>query len=225
MSQQPDLLEFTKESVKRIAADFDKPGADFLPTLLLRMPDGNVAICGLAGDMNSQNEKDEIARFMIAACACARTQEVCFVSSAWAVKYEPPPGEKLENWKEVEQREDFVMPRDHPQRIEVVNVMCSRPSGDIMASAEITRHEDEGKPPTIGDWEEMGGEGTTLGGRFGDAIHDGIDLGQKMDSDETPPEMRAYMDEMIANGKFEDLVRSFMRAMTTASEMRRKGGK
>jgi hypothetical protein len=223
MSQEPDLLEYTKDCVKRIAADFDKPDADFLPTLLLKMHDGNVAICGLAADFDSQKEKDECAKFMMAACACARAKEACFVSSAWAVEYAPPEGEKFENWQEVEKRDDFVMPRDNPNRIEVVNVMCSRPGGDVMASAEITRHEDEGKPPTIGEWKEMGGEGTKLGGRFGDAIHDGIELGQKLLGDETPAELRAYMDEMIAKGEFEELVRSFMRGMDAAQKMRREG--
>lgn len=220
MSQSPDLLEFAKTSVKGIADDFDKPDADFMPTLLIKAYDGKVQIVGLAGDMNSQQAKDEMARFMFAAIACLRASEVAFVNSAWAVRYEPPEGEKIESWEDVEKRDDFVMPRDNPNRIEIVNIMYAGTDGDIMATAEITRHEDEGKPPTIGPWENMGGEGATIGGRFGDAIHDGVVVGQKMGA--APPGIAEYMDEKIANGELHDLVESFLRAMDKAREANAK---
>jgi hypothetical protein len=221
VSQGPKLLEFAKTSVEKIAQDFDKPDADFMPTLLIKAYDRKVQVVSLAGDMNSQQAKDQMARFMFAAVACLRASEVAFVSSAWAANYKPPEGEKLESWEDVEKRDDFVMPRNNPDRIEIVNIMYAGTDGDTMSSAEITRHEREGKPPTIGPWQDMGGAGATISGRFGDAIHDGMVVGQKMGV--APPEIAEYMDEKIANGELHDLIESFLRAMDKAREANAKG--
>jgi hypothetical protein len=213
-----DLLEHAKRSVEGIAADFDKPDSDFLPTLLVKTHNDKVVVVGLTGEM-SQAGKDEMANYMLAVCACARAKEVAFVSSAWTVTYDKPEGEDELYFRKLEQSEDFVMPRDHPDRVEVVNIMFSQPSGDLMLTSEITRQ--AFGPPTIGEWKEMGGEGTTLEGRFGNAIHDGIDLGQKMAADGAASTVVAYMDEMIAKGKFEELVKRFLGVMNTLNAQHR----
>jgi len=205
---EPTLLELTKSRVEQIAKDFTEPDDDFIPVLMVRAHNDQVAIIGLMGDMNSQSEKDDMAKFMMAACAVLRAKEVSFVSSAWAAKAIP---------KEEFESGDFVMPRDRPDRIEVVNIMHSTSDGDTMSTSEISR--EDGKPPTIGGWEVVGGEGIKLGGRFGDAIHDGMFIGSKLvDPEVTPDLMREYMDEMIEKGELEELIQSFMRGAAGAAK-------
>jgi hypothetical protein len=224
VSQDMDLLKYAKSSVEKIAKGFTKHDDDFTPTLLVRQAKGGVVIFGLAADMNDQRAKDECAKFMVAACACLRSTEVCLVSSAWTVKYERQDGQPIEDWREIEKRDDFTMPRDHRDSVEVVNIMHASSGGDTMASADINRSWGY-DPPTLGEWEDVGGEGVKLGGRFGDAIHAGMELGQKMFTDNrTPPEIIAYMDQQIENGEIEELIASFMRSMTMAAEMRKGQG-
>jgi hypothetical protein len=61
----------------------------------------------------------------------------------------------------------------------------------------------------LGEWSSpsLGG----VGGRFGDAIHMGMDLGAKL-----PPDMCDYIDAEMADGKAEELVATWLRALSTA---------
>jgi hypothetical protein len=209
IGQRPNLLQFTKDTVQKIANEFKGPDADFVPALLIRTHNDDVLVVGLKGDMDSQSAKDDMAEFMLAACACARAKEAAFVSSCWALR-------KIS--KDDYESGNFVMPRDSPDRIEAVSVMYASLDGDVMATREIIRR--KGRPPTLAaEWEEMrADDGTTLGGRFGNAVHQGIEIGKKMAGDETPPEIKAYMDEMIAADKFNELIEGFLRGKHRAYE-------
>jgi len=200
------LLGHTKETIAKITEDFDSPNDDYDPVLLVRDHEDKVAFLGIGADMNDGDAKEEVAKFMFAVISVLRAKEAVFVSSTWMVK-------DLRDG-DVEDGHLTVMPRDHPNRVEAVTLMHASLDGDAIHQAEIFRTQD--KPPTIGEWNVMAtGE---LQGRFGYALRDGLKVGRKLASDETPPEIVEFMNKAIADGDLEGLARSFMNAATKARE-------
>jgi hypothetical protein len=88
--------------------------------------------------------------------------------------------------------------------------MYARVTGeDGIVSAPITRYPD--KPPTLGEWDglpfEPGRErrNPAFGGRFGDAMHLGLDFAKSM-----PQELIEIIDDGWKEGQQDDLMRRFM---------------
>lgn len=192
-----DLMEAAK---RHITESFDT--SQFVPVLLVKAHDGGLAIAPLDGDMDDDGAKDEMASFMTATIACLRAQEAALVTVAWTL----PPNAVT---KEEYESDDFVKPSERPDRFEVVNIMQVHPDSDRMANAEIMRG---GARPRVGDWSTFqprkDEQPIRLGGRFGEAMHKGVELGQKM----FDGPIADYMDEMIAEGNLAELVFRFMRA-------------
>ena len=62
---------------------------------------------------------------------------------------------------------------------------------------------------TLGDW-EINSPSQPTGGRFADALHNGITMGAQL-----PPEMITFIDRRMANGEVQELIGPFLRAMRT----------
>lgn len=195
--QQPqfNLLDMARSHVESLVADLEG-GDDFMPFMTYNgtaRGEPSTGYVGLA--MPDNEERNDIADVMIAVLAIYRATEAVFASVSWAVTVMDKA--ELDNPK--------VMPSEHPDRVEQVFVLHVAPEGDTFHSATVNRIDNR---VVLGDW-EVGKQVERAGGRFGDAMHMGIELGKNL-----PPEMIVFIDRaMEKNDEAEDLIRPFLRAM------------
>ena len=186
-----ELIDSARKHVESLVADLEGE-ADFMPFMAYDGTTRGEPSTGYVGLVMPDNEeRNDLADVMIAILAINRATEATFASVSWAVT--------------VQTREelDGKMPSEHPDRVEVVFMLHVAPEGDTFHQARINRIDGR---VVLGDWEVSKQKGEA-GGRFADAMHMGIDLGQNL-----PPEMIRFIDARIDEDP-EALVQPFLRAM------------
>ena len=187
------LIDQAREHVEALVADLEDED-DFMPFLTYNGIAQGEPSSGYVGLQMPENEqRNDIADVMMAILAIYRATEAVFASVTWAVK--TATADELD-----------VMPSEHPDRVEQVFMIHVTPDGDAIHSARVTRVQGRVQ---LGDWEAIEGL-QRVGGRFADAIHNGITMGAQL-----PPEMITFIDARVADDQVEELVGPFLRAMRT----------
>lgn len=187
-----DLVQYAKTFVESKVEDLTG-GEDFMPFMLLNCPLGHM-YAGLL--MPGENdEKDKLADHMLALCATHRPSEVMFVSTTWMVI--------RKNTKELELS---LPPSKQADRMETVFMVhhTDSTSKATTYSAAITRRVDG--TVILSEWKDN--PGSTVVGRFGEAISAGIKIGEQI-----PPDFAEWLDEEIAAGRAGDAMEAVLRAM------------
>lgn len=189
-----DLLEHAQLHARECLEGLEDPDDDVMPVMLWLGPYGMGIMPML--DMSDQEAKDRLVGKMVTALAVGRATEVVTITTSWMVSVETTP--------ELRKGILDVMPSEHPDRVENVVITHVDEESDGMTSAVITRFSD--KPPTLGDWTcmDFGREPVRMGGRFGDAMHLGLDLVKSM-----PPELVEIIDDGWALGRQDELITRF----------------
>jgi 2,4-dienoyl-CoA reductase-like NADH-dependent reductase (Old Yellow Enzyme family) len=197
-----DLIEHAKTKAREFVGDLDDPEDDILPVMLCQGPHG-LGMLPL-NLMDSEQSKDQLALWMTAMLTVSRAEEAVMVTTAWMVTVDRDQVDMAEGTSRVQ-------PSEHPNRTEAVILMCSKKGGDRMISAQLTRHPD--KTPDLGDWDDTGDEIEKLGGRFGDAIHWGLEMAEKM-----PPEMAEIIESAWESDPddIRDLIQRFVNVARNA---------
>ena len=196
-----DLIEYAKEKARDNAESLDGPEDDILPIMLWVGPHG-IGFMPLHEGMRSDKTKEAIAPVMTATLAVSRATAVVMTTTAWMVV--APRVEVGDPFKDVE----FPL-SENPDRSEHVVLMCVKEGKDILTSAPVTRYPD--RPPTLGEWDSKplgikDGDNARAGGRFGDAMHLGIDFANNM-----PPELIDIIEEGWRDGTQDDLIGRFLK--------------
>lgn len=187
LNSRISLVEVAKESVEHDFERFTSDTDDFVPELLFRSKDGGLGAVVLAVEMGSESDKDSLALVMFATLVMHGVTEAVFSSSSWTVR-----SDHVEQWK-IEGR---PAPSDFSLRSEEVFVMHFCPDGEGMHHANINRSVGSGRPPTLGEWQEEALTGQRMGGRFADAIHNGLTMAAQI-----TPEVWTYMQSEISQGR------------------------
>ena len=170
---------------------------DFMPFLTMRNAAGEVAFIGMMMPDGAEL-KNDVAETMVALCMMYRPVEVAFATVAWMVML--PGGSASDAEK--------VTPSEHPDRVETVFITAHTTEGNTgFTSANVIR---ENNMVGVGVWEDFK-SGQLAGGRFGNAIQLGIELGAKI-----PPEMCAWLDEQIAAGEAQNVILMLKNAVSKA---------
>jgi hypothetical protein len=142
-----EFIEFVKDSTRFV---FKKQGCVH-HCLLVLTEDGKFAPVQFAGLENAELDEEEIGLIFANSIAQLRAecQAVAFVAEAWTIQRDL--GDVID-----------VRPREQPDRQETLMITVYGPAkaDETLISCPIIRDGDE---PTLGDWQEMGGE---LMGRF-----------------------------------------------------------
>lgn len=199
------ILKHAMDHARSCAADLTEPEEDILPVLLWVGPYG-MGIMPLL-EMGDDDAKDAIAAMMTTVIATGRAAQAVLITTSWMVS--APRDEDGKPKKSAMDAMGGVMPSQHPDRIEAVTAMYASLAGtDSMSHAVLTRYPD--KPPTMGEWEGIDEPmSAKIGGRFGDAIHMGMDLATQM-----PPEMIEILDAGWKQGEQNDLIERFHKVLT-----------
>jgi len=205
-----DLLEHAKGHSRDAAEKLTEPNEDIMPVLMWIGPYG-LGVMPLL-DMSSDEAKDRLSHVMTTVLAISRATEAVQVTTSWAVLAKMPDDGTFDRDNPL----DGVKPSQHRDRTEVVCLMHMTPDGqpDAMVHGKITR--DDGKPPALGEWNDFGGEDAIerVGGRFGDAVHMGMDLVVGM-----PPQLVQIIDEGWELGKQEELIQRFHNVFAQFTEV------
>lgn len=178
------LVSFAKHHVAGEMSELTG-NEDPQPMVLFRDRNGEVTIMPLFLDMNSHAQKDVLAYILTANLMIADASEAVFVSSTW-----------MASTTKDDFAHDSRMPSERDDRIEAVVIIHMTRNSNAMHRAIIDRKK---TTPTLGPWEEM--PGTQLGGRFGDAIANGLNLAANL-----PAEMREFIAQAQASGEKERLM-------------------
>ena len=197
-----DLLNHGLTHARECLESLKEPDDDILPVLMWIGPYG-MGVMPLL-DMTDDEAKDGLGEMMTTMLAVSRATEAVLITCSWMVM--------AKNKEEYDAMD--VMPRDHPDRVEIISAMYAAaiPDTDSMSSGRITRHPD--KPPELGEWKTDMGD-MRIGGRFGDAMHMGLDFAKDM-----PEELIEILDagwelgeqEMLVE-RFHTVFQGFMQAM------------
>lgn len=193
-----DLLEHGLTHARECLEALTKPNDDILPVLMWLGPYG-MGVMPLL-DMTDEKHKDDLAEMMTTSLACSRATEAVMITTSWMVKAVDPGGDgALLN----------CMPSEHPDRVEAITAMyvTHESNKDAMASAPVIRA--PRTKPQLGEWSRDMAD-MRVGGRFGDAIHMGMDFAANM-----PDELIAILDEGWRDGEQEDLIKRFHKVFRT----------
>lgn len=187
-----DLVQHAKTFVGSKIEDLTG-SEDFMPFMLLNCPFGHM-YAGLLMP-GEDDEKDELADHMLALCATHRPSEVMFVSTTWMVIR-----------KSTEELELSLPPSKQVDRMEVVFMVHHTDSTHKATtySAAITRRVDG--TVVLSEWKDS--PGSTVMGRFGEAISAGMKVAEGI-----PPDFGEWLDEEIAAGRAGDAMKSVLRAL------------
>jgi hypothetical protein len=189
-----NLIEYAQRHVESLVKDLTG-NDDFMPFMTIQgRDDPGIVYAGLMMPGDSDG-KDSIADTMMAICAAHRAVEAVFVTVSWMV---------MRN-KDDEDFDDLPgRLSEHPDRVEAVFIAQRNADGaGSTHSAPVIR---ENGTVRIGEWTAM--EGAGISGRFGDAIHNGMDFGKRL-----PPEMCEYIDAEMQAGRGEEIVRAIVRQL------------
>lgn len=190
-----DLLKHGMEMARDNVKDLTEPGEDILPVLMWLGPYGTGVMPLL--DMSDDAAKDDLAAMMTTALAVSRAREAVQTTTSWAVQ------QQLDD--NTRRGVVDVRPSEHPDRVECITLMYMKPEdgADKMVRGDLTRYDD--KPPTLGEWQiDDSGPMDRIAGRFGEAIHMGMDFAAEM-----PPELVQIIDEGWAEGRQGNLIERF----------------
>ena len=193
-----ELLEHAKDAARRNAERLTEPDEGIMPVFLWLGPRG-VGLMPIGPMLQDEETKDMLALHMTAAMVVGRATEAVMVTTAWTVKREMTDEEKAAYKRGTY---GIVPPSKDPDRVEIIGLMRVSNEGDDMHQAELIRHPD--RPPDIGEWESIGA--AKVGGRFGDAMHLGLDFVRDM-----PEAMTEIIEEGWENGEQEDLIQRFVK--------------
>jgi hypothetical protein len=193
------LAEDAQQHIERMMQELSGD-EDFLPFMTIKDREDRVVLAGLVMPQDP-DEKDQIANMMTALCMVHRGVEVIFASSSWMVyrgSGDPDPyqtGQPLSK---------------HPDRIEMAFVVVVNIDGQCaMHSAPLIR---ENNMVGVGMWSSTEPSAAKVAGRFAEAIHVGMELGQQL-----PPEVCEYIDsEARKEGRLESLVQSTVQMIREA---------
>ena len=193
------LIDDARTHVESLVADLEGED-DFMPFMTYTGTARGEPSTGYVGlDMPEGEQRDDIADTMMAILAIYRATEAVFASVSWGVSV---PKEDIDK--------PHMMPSQHPDRVEMVFMVHVTPDGDAFHTAPVHRAENR---VTLGDW-DINSSTERMGGRFADAIHNGITMGAQL-----PPGAIRFIDARMANGEVQELVGPFMRAMRTIRGM------
>ena len=190
-----ELVEGTREKINEMVAEL-KDDNDFMPFMLVNGAKSKVYV---ALDMPEWGApRDAVADVMMGLLVIHRATEAVFASVAWSLWDLTPEERRAWGNRSFE---------EHPQRREMVFMVHVGVVGeDSFHCAMVTRANGR---VTLGEWEDRIEEGTTkAGGRFADAMHMGIKMGQDM-----PVEMCQYIDEALEAGDDDQVIRPLLNAL------------
>lgn len=157
-------VEQFKEAIEGIGKGLS-PDSDWMPAFFLEK-DGRMAVIGMIGMGDSDEEKDRAADTMTMLIAITNADAACFISTSW-IGGPPPPGQK------------FIRPSKHPQRKEAVTGFCHGVRGEADGVALLIGFikRSRNKPPVISHWvlhESEEDNEITAKGRFPEAMEEGF---------------------------------------------------
>lgn len=188
----PDLFKHAMDTARKSVNELTEPDDDIMPVLLYVGPHG----LGLMPLLNMKDDqaKDQLAAAMLAALLVGVATEAAMVTTSWVVEMEPKDG-----------KYHGPMPSQHPDRREAVMVMHVAGEDDFsMGQAILTRWSD--RPPYLGEWKTWTEDDMKIGGRFGDAIYNGLAMVRI-----APKELVEIIEAAWEDGTQEDLMHRFLK--------------
>lgn len=192
-----ELVEHAKAFVEAKVQDLTGE-EDIMPFMLLNCNAGHVYAGLLMPD--TDDEKNKLADTMMALCATHRPSEVMFVSTAWMVLR-----------KSSEDLERSLPPSEQADRMETVFMVhhTDSTSKSDTYSAAVTRRVDG--TVVLSEWKDT--PGSTVAGRFGEAIQHGMTIGEHI-----PPNFADWLDSEIEAGRAGDAMKSVLKVLGKVRE-------
>lgn len=138
----PELSAFIRDAAEGIGPTL-APEADWAPVAFVVKPDGSLRIVGSEGWTNDE-QRDKFLGVVITEIARERAVACGMIAVIWAVTF-MGDGSPIE----LETR-----PREHPQRAEMLHVLCYSADEKLSATAAIERSTGH---PALREWEQWGG--------------------------------------------------------------------
>ena len=184
MSDNFDLVAHAKRCARDALNSLDDPEDDILPVILSH---GRRGLDVLGAFMPSDDEaKEALADMITAKIAVAQATEAAMVCTAYVRTVNP------ETMQTVGKQEVIVL------------VHCSN-GGQSAWTANLTRHTN--RPPDMSIWQELGAGGTAIGGRFAEAMTNGLIFARTVD-----PDMQKILDDGYLSDRVDELVKMFLAA-------------
>lgn len=190
-----DLLDVARGLAGKSCQDLKTPDDDIMPVMLWQGPYGGGMMPMIP--MSNEDDKDRLAEMIVTVLAVSRADSAVTITTSWTVEaLGTPDSDPLETLG--------CMPSEHPDRTERITIVCvQRNAGDSISSARLTRHPDRG--PDLAQWDTVL-QHLEVDGRFGSAMHLGLELAEKM-----PPDLVEIIDEGWREGQGQDMIRRFHR--------------
>lgn len=189
-----ELMVVAKAASRKCMEELEGPDDDIIPMLVWRGPAG-FGFMPLGELIAEGLDKDGAVPVIMGTIVAFQAEGAAMVMTGWMVW--PADGEPLD-----------CSPSEHPAGLEVVTVMSmgADPKCDRMDSAPVIRYPD--KPPGLAPWRQDGALQGRIMGRFGDAIHAGLDAVRVM-----PPEVAEELDRAQAGGRMSEVVEKAVRTI------------
>jgi len=165
MTTVSELATFLRRSSERVGAQFTDPNDDWVPVGHILDSEDRLGVIGIDTEFFANDaRKDDLVQEIIGLIQGLHAKAFGLITSAWSSKV------PANFHPEREYDEEFVRPKDDPNRREMLTIQVTSADEEEFWWAEIKR--DGENPPTLGEWEKTQ-EST---GRFVEPILDALKI-------------------------------------------------